>query len=159
MKEMKFMLPLALSMLLFVFTSCEDDDFVPERMIQHALATKYPDATRIEWEKKGAYLVADCDVNNREMDVWFTVAGEWVLSQTELYRSDVPTTVTAGLSATNYANWLIDDIDLLEYPRKAAEYVIEVEQGNTEIDLYFSADGQYLREKDVSRGDDTHWPE
>ncbi len=159
MKEMKFVLPVALCMFLFVFTSCDDDHFTPDNTVQNALTAKYPDATRIEWERKGSYLVADCDVNRKDMDIWFTADGQWVLSQTELYRSDLPAAITAGLSATNYANWLIDDIDLLQYPAKADEYVIEVEQGHTEIDVYFSADGQYLREKDVSRGDDTHWPE
>jgi len=160
MKEMKFMLLAAMCMALFTFSSCSDDDnFQPEEVIQTALTAKYPNATRIEWEKKGSYLVADCYVDNKDMEVWFTTSAEWKMSEIELLASDVPAVVTTALAATDYANWHIDDRDLLQYPGKADEYVIEVEQGNKEIDLYFSADGQFLREKDVATGDDTHWPE
>lgn len=160
MKEVKFMMLAAMCMALFTLTSCSDDDnYKPEEVIQAALVAKYPVATHIEWEKKGTYLVADCRIDGKDADVWFTTDAEWKMTEYELTANDVPAAVTAALTNTPYASWRVDDRDLLEYPNKDSEYVIEVENGNQEFDLYFFADGTFLREKDVTTGDDTHWPE
>lgn len=162
MKGVKFMMLTAICMALFTFSSCSDDDnFKPEEVIQSALTAKYPNATHVEWEKKGTYLVADCRLEGKDVDIWFTTDGQWKMTETELLAADLPQAVTAALAANaTYGSWRVDDRDLLEYANgKASEYVIEVEQGNKEFDLYFLADGTFLREKDVTTGDDTHWPE
>lgn len=161
MKEVKFMMLAIACMAVFTFSSCSDDDnFKPEEVIQAALSTKYPNATHVEWERKGTYLVADCHIDGKDVDVWFTTDGQWKMTETELLPADMPTAVIAALATTKYANWRVDDRDLLEYPSgKASEYVIEVEGENKEIDLYFSTNGEFLHEKDVTTGDDTHWPE
>lgn len=160
MKEVKFMMLAAICMAMLSFTSCsDDDDFKPEDVVQAALIAKYPDATHIEWEKKRNYLVADCRVDGKDLDVWFTEDGQWKMTETELPATDLPATVTAALAAHDkYRTWRVDDRDFLEYANGTSEYVIEVESNNREIDLYFSADGELLDEVDVTTGDDTHWP-
>lgn len=160
MKEVKFMLLAVLCMSLFTFSSCSDDDnYKPEEVVQAALVSKYPNATRVEWEQKGTYLVADCYVDGKDTDVWFTTDATWKMTETELLQADLPEAVVTALSNSKYATWRIDDRDKLEYPGKATVYVIEVEEGAVEMDLYFSVDGNLVDEKDVSNVDDTHWPE
>ncbi|NDV83965.1 PepSY-like domain-containing protein [Bacteroides sp. 51] len=161
MKEVRFMMLAAMCMAMFSFTSCsDDDDFKPEDAVQAALTAKYPNATHIEWEKKKTYLVADCHVDGKDLDVWFTADAQWKMTETELLAADLPAAVTAALAAhATYGSWRVDDRDLLQYANGASEYVIEVEEHNKEVDLYFSADGELLDEVDVTTGDDTHWPE
>jgi len=161
MKEMKFMVLAAMCMALFTFSACSDDDnYKPEDALVTALNAKYPNATHVEWEKKKTFLVADCRLDKKDLDVWFTADAQWKMTETELLAADLPATVTTAFAATKYADWFVDDRDLLQYPNgKADVYVIEVEQHNTEIDLYFSADGTLIHEEDVSTSDDTHWPD
>lgn len=141
------------------FVSCDsNDDYKPESVVEEALKAKYPTATHVEWEKKKEYQVADCIVESRELDVWFTANAEWKMTETDLRKTDIPTAIAEAIAASEYANWLIDDVDVLEYPAKAKEYVIEVEQGIHETDLYYSEAGELLRTK-VTTADDTHWPE
>lgn len=157
MKKIMFLTLMTIG--IFAFTSCDDDDINPDPIFHEALKIKYPDATRVEWEKKGAYNVADCWVGNKDLEVWFNNVGDWVMTETELTRNDVPAAVIATLEASKYATWRADDYDMLEYKSAPTRYIIEVEQGKSEFDLYFSTEGELVEEKDVSNGDDTHWPE
>ena len=158
MEKIKFVV-LPTVMVLFALSSCSDDDFRPEEIFQSALMGKYPDATRVEWEKKKIYVVADCIVEGKDADVWFSKNAEWKMTEIDILKNELPAAVTTSLAGSIYDTWRIDDVDLLKFPSKADEYVVEIEQGAKEILLYYSAGGELLREKDVSNSDDTNWPE
>ncbi|MCD7899290.1 MAG: PepSY-like domain-containing protein, partial [Bacteroides sp.] len=137
MKTIKWNLLAIICVSLMSFTSCDsDDDFRPESSYMEALAAKYPNATYVEWDRKGEYHVADCRVDNKDLDVWFSATAEWKMTETDLLVSDLPAAITQAIAASEYADWFIDEVDLLEYPSKAKEYVIEVERNNQEMDLY-----------------------
>ena len=160
MKTLRFILPAIFSMSLITFTSCSDDDdnMIPSTPFQEALKLKYPNASAVEWEKKQVYTVADCWVDNKDVDVWFDDNASWLMTETELLSTDLPEVITKALAQTEYANWRIDDVDLLEYPSSPKVYVIEVEEGKQEWDLYYSEQGEFLNKKDVSAIDNEHWP-
>lgn len=159
MQKVKFMFLAALCVALWGLSSCSsDDDHKPEEVVKTALTAKYPNVANIEWEVKGAYIVADCRIDGKDTDVWFAADAAWKMTEYELLLADLPEAVLTGLAQSEYATWRVDDRDLLEYPGRS-EYVIEVEEGAKEIDVYFSPTGELLRTKDVSSGDDTHWPE
>ena len=72
----------------FSFSACGGDDdndtFVPPANIEVALKQLYPGAQNIEWEVKGVYYVADCWVTGDELEVWFDVNANWVMTENEL---------------------------------------------------------------------------
>lgn len=144
------------------FSACSDDDdkgrmTVPENISQ-ALKEKYAAATHIEWKQKGAYYVADCRMDGREMDVWFNVQAEWQLTETDILWTGLPGTVQTAFNSSEYATWEREDIDLLESPLQPLQYVIEVEKGKIEYQLFYSAEGNLMQTRDVTGKDDTHWP-
>ena len=145
------------------FSACSGDDNndgikVPEAFSQ-ALKTKYPSATHIEWEKKGNFYVADCRMDGKELEVWYNTNAEWQMTEINLQWNDVPGTVQTSFNNSQYASWQRDDVDLLEYPVQPIVYVIEVEKGNQELQLFYSEEGNLIQTKDVTGKDDTHWPE
>lgn len=143
------------------FSACSDDDndgiTVPEAISQ-ALTAKYPSVSHVEWSQKGAYYVADARLDGHDVDVWFNAQAQWQLTETEILWNEVPGTVQTAFEGSEYASWKREDIDKLEYPLQPVEYVIEVEKGNTEYQLFYSEDGGLLNAKDVTGKDDTHWP-
>lgn len=144
------------------FSACSDDDDkdhikVPEALSQ-ALKTKYPSATAVEWEQKGSYYVADCKMDGKDIDVWFNAQAEWQLTEFEIYWNDLPGAVQTSFNNSEYATWKKDDFDMLEYPVQPIQYVIEVENGKTEYQLFYSEDGNLMQTRDVTGKDDTHWP-
>jgi len=74
MKTRFLMLAVMMCMAAVTFSACSDDDDddksinVPESVVQ-ALKQKYPSATGIEWEQKGAYFVADCWLDGKESNI------------------------------------------------------------------------------------------
>lgn len=145
------------------FSACSDDDkndniAVPDA-VSKALKEKYPSATNIQWEMKGGYYVADCRMDSKEMDVWYNAQAVWQLTEIKIFWSDVPPTVQTAFIGGEYAAWKREDIVVLEYPVQPVQYVIEVENGNMEYQLFYAEDGALLQARDVSGDkDDTHWP-
>lgn len=129
------------------FVSCNDDDnFMPEDVIVKSFESKYPGASRVEWEVKNSYKVADFYFQSFETEAWFENSGTWVLTETDLRFEHLPEAVKNALAASSYASWRVDDVDKIERPDAETVYVIEVEQGKQEVDLYYSEDGTFVKE-------------
>lgn len=124
-----------------------------------ALKAKYPNAILDEWERKGSYLIAECDIDRVEADVWFDADLNWVMTEFDWTFTKLSTAIQTAFLASEYANWELDDVDKLEYVSGTIYYVIEVERGNTEIQLFYNENGNLVSTKDVTIADDTHWPE
>lgn len=145
------------------FCACSDDDdkndgiTVPEN-ISHALLQKYPSATGIEWKQKGDYYVADCRVDGKDFDVWFSKSATWQMTEVEISWNNLPPAVQTTFNNSEYARWKREDIVWLQYPTTPMQYVIEVENNHTEYQLFYAEDGGLLQKKDVTGKDDTHWP-
>lgn len=162
---MKFRLSVLAVMLmavLFSFSSCDNDDdnyLPPNPDIITMLHQLYPTVQNIEWSQKGVYYVADCWVDGSELDVWFDANANWVMTETEIFREQVPAAVNTAFQEGNYANWVIDDLTRLTFPQKTEIIVFEVQLGGQERALYYSVFGGLLHEKDITNADDTHWPD
>lgn len=150
MKMKKYFLLLSLGVFAFALQSCDDDDndgiSVPTEL-SNALAKEHPNAQRIEWETKGAYYVADFHEDNFEKEAWFTKDGVWQMTETDLRYADLPAPVRSSYESSTYYNvWKVEDVDRLERKEMAVVYIIEVEKGNQEMDLYYSEDGILVKE-------------
>ena len=156
--KMYFML-MAIGLLGFSLQSCDDDDDnikVPAEL-QNALYNKYPTAQWVEWETEGSYYVADFYYNNWEAEAWFTRDGIWQMTETDLPFNDLPSAVRNAFQNSTYAQWRVDDVDMLERTGLEVFYVIEVESGNMETDLHYSQDGILLKEL-TDGGGNSYWP-
>lgn len=140
----------------FTFVSCDDDDDTPKikdipQTCLDSFKAKYPEATNVDWERKGNYYVADFHKNNNqvEVDAWFAANGTWVMSDND-YGKDlfmIPPVVNTSFNRTEYRDWTIDDIDYYEYPDATKDfYVIEVKKaGQPDTELYFKPDGTLIK--------------
>ncbi len=161
--KIKFQMLAMMFIAAMAFSACDDDDkndniTVPDA-VSKALKDKYPAATGIEWERKGSYFVADCWMNGSEMDVWYDTQATWKLTEVDTSWEGLPAAVQTAFKGGEYAAWKLEDIDMLEYPEQPIQYVIEVENGNQEYQLFYDQDGNVLDKRDVSGDkDDTHCP-
>lgn len=143
-------------MVLGVGYACSDDDkpnynFVDEAT-QTAFKADFPKATRVEWEKKQStereYFVADfrLEDNKREMEAWYSSATLYLTEKDLWSVEELPPAVKTSLQGSKYGDWRVDDIDQITRPGYETIYIIEVEQGKEEIDLYYNQDGVLLKE-------------
>lgn len=138
------------------FQGCEKDDnpHSGNQAVDNAFAAKYPEATRVDWETKGNYLVVDFQDDAQEMEAWFGPNGEWYLTETDVTFDALPEAVRTAFSTSSYQSWHIDDIDMIERKDMETIYVIEVEQGEQEYDLYYSPNGILIKAVADSHGND-----
>ena len=141
--------------------SCDNDDndsiSVPTEL-QNAFSSKYPNAANVKWETKSGYYVADF-YDGHEASAWFTQAGEWKMTETDIPYKTLPQAVKTSFEASEYASWKIDDVDKLDRQGLETVYVIEVEKQNQEIDLYYSTEGILIKSiVDVDNDNDDYLP-
>lgn len=132
---------------LFTFTSCDDDDnnYLPDQTVTKAFDEKYPGVGKVEWETKSGYEVADFHLSGNKAEAWFDNKGNWVMTKTEINFGLLPEAVRKSLKSSEYKDWKSTDFDKLERSNTATVYVIEVEQGEQEFDLYYTEDGILLK--------------
>lgn len=135
-----------------VSTGCSKDETkypgdISSQVIE-AFNAKYPGVSQVQWQVKGAYAVASFRPGNDAPwhSAWFDNGnGYWGMTETDIPFSALPQEVKTAHREGEYASWRVDDVDMLSRQGMETVYVIEVEQGETEIDLYYSPDGVLIK--------------
>lgn len=136
-----------------------DDAYLPPNQeIVNRFNQLYPEARDVSWTQKGIYFVADCWVNDNELDVWFDANANWVMTETEVPLTQLPVEVSTAFENGIYAGWVIENLTKLNYPGQSPQYLFEVQRGGSQKALYYSQYGELLQEKDITNADNTHWP-
>ena len=168
MKLKNFMLAFVCSA--FVFTACSDDDDngnvtpsdVPEAVLK-AFENKYGDVKDVKWEKKNNYNVARFQAgaitkadDSYTTSAWFDDNGSEKQVNQDIPFAKLPEAVKtafADIQKAMYADWKADDeADVVNRLDMGLVYIIEIEKGQEERELSFTAAGILL--KDVADDDD-----
>lgn len=136
--------------------ACDDDDVKVPSQVQTAFSERFPDATRVEWDRRGSYLVADFYDGGYDTDAWFDTAGVWYMTETEIPYQMLPEAVRTAFAASEYGTWKVDGVEKVERRDMEPLYVIDAEYGDAEYDLYYSEDGVLLRAVPDSDNDRHH---
>ena len=137
---------LSLAVCAAFFTSCDDDSVMNQSAeIESSFSMKYPNASKVEWEKEGIYSVAEFNIDLMEADAWFDTNAKWVMTETDITPQMLPEEVTKAIQTSEYATWRIDDVDLIERPDLENIYIVEVELGKIDKDLHYTAAGKFLK--------------
>lgn len=133
---------------LSLFAGCSNNDhkgLVPDETIVKAFNAKYPNATKVEWENKADYKVAEFQIGSTEMEAWFDNKGNWVMTETDLTYNELPAAVRSSFESSRYADWKKEDVDKLERLNTATLFIIEVEKGKEEADLHYAENGTLVK--------------
>ncbi|WP_270516607.1 PepSY-like domain-containing protein [Sanguibacteroides sp. AM78-02pH3A] len=129
-------------------TSCDKDDdnnYRPNEKVIGTFNSKYPDAQHVEWEIKNNYNVAEFRNNGIKTETWINSSGIWYMTESDIPFESLPEAVKTSFNASEYAQWRKEDVDKVERADMETIYVIEVEQGNQEMDLYYTEDGNLFK--------------
>lgn len=149
MKSLKIYL--FVSVLLMSLTACAG---APRASVRTAFKKMYPQATNVDWDKKGGYYIADFRKDGQELDVWFDKSGRWIMTETDVESLQfVPQPVSAAFMKSTMASMKVEDVRIITFPRQPAVIVIEVDAYNSdkEYQLFYSPDGSLLQTFDVTR--------
>lgn len=137
----------SVAMLGFTFAACDNDDLnlSNNSEVVKSFNQLYPDATRVSWEAKGTYYVADFVSSGLEAEAWFFPDGRWQMTEIDIPYSALPAAVKTAFEASEYATWRVDDVDKVLRTGYDPIYVIDVEMGELEYDLYYAEDGVLIK--------------
>ncbi len=154
---------IALLVSIFVWGACSNTDnpYLPDNPnIVTKFNELYPNAQDVDWDKKGIYYVANCRVSGSELDVWFNDNAVWLMTEEDIFRSNLPSAVESSFEDGKYSNWVMDNVTLLTLPGNTPTiYLLEVQSGDKEMALFYTPDGTLTLEKDITNADDTVWPD
>lgn len=136
----------------------------PDRVSPAVLAAfeaLYPGAEQVRWEVKGDYAVANFYWSGvraagvaANRAAWFENGdGAWSMTETDIRFDQLPEAVKRAFAEGEYADWRVDEVDMLDRDGVEVIYVVEVERDGREMDLYYSADGVLVKSV-ADAGDD-----
>lgn len=146
---------------LVISQACTKEEDISKLAMQ-AFDNKYPYAEAVTWQIKSNYVVAEFfntegNEARHETNAWFDNNGNWYMTETDILFDELPNAVKEAFAASQYAEWRVEDVDKVERNNMDEIFIIEVENNNTEMDLYFSADGILVKEMaDVDKNYDYH---
>lgn len=135
-------------------TGCNDDDIAPSNSkVVETLMTMYPNAQDISWGRASGYWVAEFDnVGDNlqaECTAWIDNDGKWYLTESDISFTALPAAVQDAYKVSDYAEWFVDDVDMIERYNSEVVYAIEAdnEQGTDDVDveLYYTPSGTLLK--------------
>lgn len=128
---------------------CNKDDnekgIIPVDVVSQAFAEKYPDAQNVTFEIEGDYYEAEFQNDGRPTTAWFTDQGVWMMDKVKYPFNQLPGVVMNAFQQGSYGTWIPDDCYLIHRAGMGPVYKIEVENGNTETDLYYTAEGNLIK--------------
>ena len=112
---------------------------VPSAVI-NTIKAKFPNTTRLEWEKKGDLFEAEFHVNNIDHKALLEPSGKLLVYKRDIRAADLPRAVKNTIRK-QYANFRIDDVEKLE-KEGAVFYQVELDGEPHDQKLVISADGK-----------------
>ena len=110
--------------------------------VKNFILEKYPTAQVVEYDYDDGLLEVEIWHENKEKNVYFNGAKNWVRTEWDIKRTELPTAVTNTVEK-QYAGFAIDDIEYVQTP-SGDYYRIELERGDNERELRIDAAGNIL---------------
>ncbi|WP_342332274.1 PepSY-like domain-containing protein [Pedobacter sp. FW305-3-2-15-E-R2A2] len=100
----------------------------------------FPQALKVDWEKKGDLFNADFDIGRRDHEVWLNPKGGIVKHKKELRVRELPSVIVNSIKK-NFKGFRIDEVDKYE-EEKQFFYKVELKTLSEEKKVVFDAQGK-----------------
>ena len=138
------------------FIACSNDVyniFPTNQKVVESLLTQYPSAQNVTWGRAWGYWVAEFDRAEDEImvecEAWFSNDGVWYLGVSNIPYTSLPIAVQNSFSTSQYGQWFIDEVDMIERYNSEVVYAIEAETDNIntadDVVLHYTPDGILIR--------------
>ncbi len=149
-----FILVLSCASSCLIFGDDDDEDDLTElpTSIQDFIQNNYPDYVVEEAEKETlctgveVYEVELETKEDNEIELVFDLEGSLLYEEVEISTEELPTAVTESIIA-NYGNFKLEEAERLELATDGTQYEVELEQGDTELEVLFSGNGTVICEE------------
>ena len=120
--------------------------------VKTAFAKNFPSAKDVKWSKESATeFEAEFKAGATEKSANFDQSGKWVVTETEIKKTDLPQAVQASVTK-EFAGFKMEEIEKVEKPDNVVLYEMELEKNKITYEVQFAADGKVIK-KEVKKED------
>jgi hypothetical protein len=113
--------------------------------VKTALAQKFPNAKVEKWAKeKDGSFEAEFDVKGKDQSANFSATGEWLETESEIEKSEIPQPVLTAFYA-KFGQIKIKEACKIEFPNKPMQYELEYKKELKTMEAIFDAEGNLLK--------------
>jgi len=142
---------LAVFLSAMVLSACGQKENVPSN-VKTAFEQKFPDATKIDWDKENATVwEAEFKMNSNEYSVNFSSDGKWLETEYKIKESDLPNQIKSTID-TKFGDYNIEDAEVLE-TTAGKVFEFQMEKDGLGMEIVISPDGEVVK-KEVKKEND-----
>ena len=124
----------------------------PPKQVTNAFQAKFQQVKKVTWNQEEATeWEAEFHMNGKEMSASFDPSGKWLETETDISKGDLPEGVKSTLNK-QYAGYKIKETVIVESPEFSG-YEIEMEKGETNIEVQLNSSGKVVSQKSSSDED------
>lgn len=128
--------------LLILGNACAQNSDVPDA-VKSAFVQRFPDITKVRWEiEDAASWEAEFKLKNVAYSSVFSVQGEWLETEHEIGKSEIPAPIQVILDR-DFMGFNLKEAEMAEKP-EGNFYELEVGKGEEEWELIFDSVGQLV---------------
>ena len=121
--------------------------------VKDAFNKKFPNAKSVHWDKENATeWEAEFKMDGKEYSANFGTDGTWKETEYEISEKELPTVVKNTLSKT-FKGYDVERAEVTETPKYKA-YEVEIEKGETTMEVVIDEHGKVLKKKVESEDDE-----
>lgn len=116
-------------------TACEKSDGNDLSLLEknhpevvEALMSRYPAARVVDVDYGQGLAEIDIVDGSFRREVWYTMDGSWRRTETDLRTADLPSAVSNAWKSSEYGNYRVDEVDLIDSP-EGSYYRLDLEMG------------------------------
>ncbi len=133
----------------FVIFACSQ---TPPKPVSENFAKMFPNVTKVKWDQEEENeWEAEFKVDRKENSACFNNAGNWLETEVEINKKDLPEIVKNAVSE-KYTDYKIEEVSKIETPDFQG-YEMGIENGKEELELQVTADGKITVNKESEEED------
>jgi len=113
--------------------------------VKKAFTQKFPDVKEVKWSKEGATeFEAEFEINKRAQSANFDTKGKWLVTETEIRKSDLPPSVQVTIEK-EFPGYKIEEAEKAESWDNGSFYEVELKNGKLKYEIQLTADGKVIK--------------
>lgn len=149
---MKTVTVLMFGAIMVLSQACTQTNKTAPEKVKSAFSKKFPNAQKVKWDKENeTEWEAEFKMNGNEYSANFTSVGNWMETEYEIEKSEIPEAVQKTLDK-EFAGYDIEEVEISETADKKV-YELELEKDEVDFEVAISLDGKVVK-KEVKEEDE-----
>jgi hypothetical protein len=116
--------------------------------VKASFTKQFPDVKKVTWSRESAAeYEAEFKVKGSEQSANFDNNGDWLETETEIKKSDVPSNVMETVKK-EFPGYEMEEAELTETKDSGSYYEFEIEKGGVSYELSVSKDGKIFKKEE-----------